>query len=140
MLTLVVTGPALAFRPFDGTDAAVADNGSQNPLELKARHLLGVSKIGKRSLHFLQVRVLTSSHALVFGSLKRTLVSLPRFQDGQLLGDVDVVGFDNIHRTLKFLCGVERHPRRILIIVHDFLVLVNSSADVLSTHAIASWP
>jgi len=27
MLTLVVTGPALAFRPFNGTDAAVADIG-----------------------------------------------------------------------------------------------------------------
>jgi hypothetical protein len=27
MVTLAVTGPALAFRPFDGTDAAVADVG-----------------------------------------------------------------------------------------------------------------
>jgi len=27
MLTLVVIGPALAFRPFNGTDAAVADIG-----------------------------------------------------------------------------------------------------------------
>ena len=27
MLTFAVTGPALAFRPFDGTDAAVADVG-----------------------------------------------------------------------------------------------------------------
>jgi len=27
MVTLVVAGPALAFRPFDGTDAAVADVG-----------------------------------------------------------------------------------------------------------------
>jgi hypothetical protein len=37
VVTLAVTGPALAFRPFDGTDAAVTDVG-----ELE----IGISKAG----------------------------------------------------------------------------------------------
>jgi hypothetical protein len=96
--------------------------------------------MGKGSLHLLQMRMLTSSHALVFGSLKRSLVSLPRFQDGQLVGDADVVGFDNVHRTLEFFS----YPAGILIVVHDFLLSGElscyfSSTYVLSARSIALW-
>ena len=49
------------------------------------------------SLHLVQMRVLSSTHAFVFGAQKRSFIGLPRLQNGQLLCRPYVVRFDDIH-------------------------------------------
>jgi hypothetical protein len=79
-------------------------------------------QMGEGRLDFVEVRMLTSSHALVFGSLECSLVGLPPLQNRQLLGNANVVGFDNLHGALKCPAWPKRHPIRILPVMHDFLL------------------
>src|SRR5215831_5679188 len=52
----------------------------------------------ERLLHALQMRMLTAAHSFVFGALQGPLISLPRLQDGTLLGDRNSYRLDNVHR------------------------------------------
>src|SRR5262245_42447912 len=90
--------------------------------------------MGQGYLYLVKMRVLTSSHPLVFGSLKRPFVRLPRFQDGYLLSEVKVVRLDDVHWALECPGEVDRHLNVTLQIMHDFLLSGKTGGLVRSCH------
>ena len=72
------------------------------------------------SLHLVQMRVLSSTHAFVFGAQKRSFIGLPRLQNGQLLCRPYVVRFDDIHGGFEYTRRAHFRLVHISMISHDF--------------------
>jgi hypothetical protein len=94
--------------------------------------------VGKGGLYTLKMGMLTSSHALVFGSLKGSLIRLPPFQDGQLIGNADVVGIDDLYGTLESSSDDERHPGSTPLVVLGFFLLYGTSLCVSTSRTMST--